>query len=73
MKKMLTLAVLITAGLLMLGCGQSEQAPSGDEAAPTPVEEITDMDFESGDVEQADEGTEETAEKSAEEATPDSH
>jgi len=69
MKKMLTLAVLITAGLLMLGCGQSEQAPSGDEAAPTPVEQIKDMDFESGDVEEA----EEVAEETEEESTPDAH
>ena len=69
MKKILTLSVLIMAGLMLLGCGQSEQTPPPVEATPTPAEKIQDMDFESGEAESA----EEVAEEGAEEAEPDSH
>jgi PBP1b-binding outer membrane lipoprotein LpoB len=67
MKKLLILSALIMAGLLALGCAPSDTAPPAAEATPTPAEKIQDMDFESGEAEQA----EEVAEETAEEAEPD--
>ena len=67
MKKILTLSVLIMAGLMLLGCAPSDQAPPAVEATPTPADQIKDMDFESGEVDQAEEGVEEPEE----EAPPD--
>jgi hypothetical protein len=67
MKKILTLSVPIMAGLMLLGCAPSDEAPPAAETAPTPAEKIQDMDFESGDAEK----TEEIEEEPETELTPD--
>lgn len=53
MREMLVAAVLAAA--LTLGCTPSDQSPPVPEATPTVAagDQITDMDFESGEVEQA--------------------
>jgi len=65
--KYLTLTLMIAA-TLALGCAPSDQTPAAAEATPTAAagDEITGMDFESGEVDQS--TTE--AEKPAEEPTP---
>ena len=42
----------VVLGVFSLGCGQSDQTPPMLEATPTPTEKITEMDFESGEVEE---------------------
>ena len=46
------LLVSATVITLALGCAQSDQGPPGSAVTPTPDDKITEMDFESGDVEQ---------------------
>lgn len=60
MKKLLIVWAIIMAGLLTLGCAPSEQAPPAAETTPTPAEKIQDMDFESGEAEEVEQGEEET-------------
>jgi len=57
------LIVLAAATMLTLGCTPSEQAPPDADAEITPEaeEQITEMDFESGEVEQSSDGSEDTA------------
>ena len=53
MKKLLVASAIIAS--LTLGCAPSDDVSSGGEATPTPGakdDKITDMDFESGEVEQ---------------------
>jgi hypothetical protein len=68
------LAILAVAGVMMLGCTPSDQAPADEAAAPTPAadagQKITDMDFESGEAEQPAAETE-AQEAAAPEPTPD--
>ena len=47
-----TLVAIVVFGMLALGCGQSDQGPPAIEATPTPTDTITEMDFESGEVEE---------------------
>jgi PBP1b-binding outer membrane lipoprotein LpoB len=46
------LAVFAILATLTLGCSQSDQEQQGSDATPTPTDKITDMDFESGEIEQ---------------------
>lgn len=57
------LIVLAAATMLTLGCTPSDQAPPDADAEITPEaeEQITEMDFESGEVEQSSDGSEDTA------------
>jgi hypothetical protein len=47
-----TLAAMVILGVVTLGCGQTDQGPPVIEATPTPTDTITEMDFESGEVEE---------------------
>jgi hypothetical protein len=61
-----TLAAVVVLGVFTLGCGQSDPAPPMLEATPTPTEKITDMDFESGEVEQPAEKTDQEQDAASE-------
>ena len=61
-----TLAVIVVLGVLTLGCAQSDQGPPVTEATPTPTDEITEMDFESGEVEQSTDVTDDDGDGAAE-------
>ena len=50
MKKLLLVSA--TFLLLVMGCAPSGQVPAAGNATPTPADKITEMDFESGEVEQ---------------------
>jgi len=66
--KNLTLTLLIVVSLTW-GCTPSDPAPKAVEATPTAVDdEITEMDFESGEVEQPAAQTEEPTEEPTPEA-----
>jgi hypothetical protein len=62
---MKTLVIALTvAAMSTLGCTPSDQAPPDAEVAPTAAdaeEQITEMDFESGELDQASEGSEDPA------------
>jgi len=53
--------VLAAAAMLTLGCTPSDQAQPDAEVTPEAEEQITEMDFESGEVEQSSDGSEDTA------------
>ena len=53
--------VLAATAVLTLGCTPSDQAPSNAEVTPEVEEQINEMDFESGEVEQSSEGSEDPA------------
>ncbi len=56
--------VLAASALLTLGCTPSDQAPSDAEVTPAAAEaeeQITEMDFESGELEQSSDGSEDPA------------
>lgn len=50
MKKLMMIAAVIA--ILTLGCAPSDQEAPDGEATPAPDQKITDMDFESGEVDQ---------------------
>jgi hypothetical protein len=52
------LIVLAAAAMLTLGCTPSDQAQADAEVTPEAEEQITEMDFESGEVEQSTDGSE---------------
>lgn len=60
------LAVIVALGVSALSCGQSEQAPPLADATPTPTEKITEMDFESGEVEEPAQKTDEEQDAASE-------
>lgn len=53
--------VLVATTMFTLGCAPSDQAQPDAEVTPEPEEQITEMDFESGEVEGANEGSEDPA------------
>jgi hypothetical protein len=55
------LIVLAAAAMLTLGCTPSDQAQADAEVTPEAEEQITEMDFESGELDQASEGSEDPA------------
>lgn len=57
------LIVLAAATMLTLGCTPSDQAPPDADAEITPEaeEQITEMDFESGELDQASDGSDDPA------------
>jgi len=52
------LIVLAATATLTLGCTPSDQAQPNAEVTPEAEEQITEMDFESGELEQSSEGSE---------------
>ena len=55
------LMVLVATATFTLGCAPSDQATPDAEVTPEAEEQITEMDFESGEVEQFSEGSEDPA------------
>lgn len=55
------LIALAAATMLTLGCTPSDQAQADAEVTPEAEEQITEMDFESGELEQSSEGSEDLA------------
>jgi hypothetical protein len=59
---MKTLLIALTvAAMSTLGCTPSDQAQPDAEVTPEAEEQITEMDFESGELEQSSEGSEDSA------------